>query len=131
MSAPITIKGRVGKDLDIKFTKTGTAFVSMSVVTNTRKKVNEEWQDADTSWWECKAFSGLAEAIVDQVHRGDLVTITGMIKQTNWVDQHGNKRSSYEILIDSIGKQVTPEKYHGVKRTKDEPKKLDPAETWF
>jgi single-strand DNA-binding protein len=132
MSAQITIKGRIGKDLDIKFTGAGTAYCIFSLVSNTRKKIGDEWQDADTSWWDCKAFGGYAEAIVDNIHRGDLVTITGIIKQTSWVDKAGNKRSSYEVLVDTIAKQVVAERYHGKKRTKNEdPTQLNPTEVWF
>jgi single-strand DNA-binding protein len=119
MSAQITIKGRVGKDMDIKFTQAGKAFVPFSVVSNIRKKdANGEWIDADTSWWECKAFGGYAEALVDNIKRGDLVTITGVIKQNTWVDKDGNKRSSYEVLVDTIAKQIIVQKYHGEVRTK-------------
>jgi single-strand DNA-binding protein len=115
MSAPITIKGRIGKDPEIKFTPSNMAVVALSVVSNGRKQVNGQWQDVDTSWWECKAFGAYAEAIVDTIARGDLITITGTIKQTVWVDKAGNKRSSYEVLVDSIAKQVKAEKYHGTK----------------
>ncbi len=87
MSAPITIKGRIGKDPEIKFTPSNMAVVALSVVSNGRKQVNGQWQDVDTSWWECKAFGAYAEAIVDTIARGDLVTITGTIKQTVWVDK--------------------------------------------
>lgn len=121
MSAQITLKGRIGKDPEIKFTPTNMALCTLSLVTNARKQVNGQWQDVDTSWWECKAFSGLAEAIVDTIVKGDLVTITGTIKQTVWVDKAGNKRSSYEVLVDSIAKQVKTERYHGQKpRVKNE-----------
>lgn len=132
MSAAITIKGRVGKDMDIRFTQAGKAYVPFSVVSNTRKKVNEEWVDADTSWWECKAFGGYAEALVDNIKRGDLVTITGIIKQTTWIDKDGNKRSSYEVLVDTIAKQIIVEKYHGIKRTKSEdPSPFNPNDAVF
>lgn len=133
MSAAITIRGRVGKDLDIKFTNQGKAYVPFSVVSNTRKKsASGEWVDADTSWWECKAFGGYAEAIVDNIVRGDLVTITGTIKQTTWIDKDGNKRSSYEVLVDSIAKQIQVQKYHGQTRTKNEdPVAWDPTDAVF
>lgn len=132
MSAPIAIKGRIGKDMDIKFSGNGNAYVLFSVVSNSRKKVNEEWVDVDTSWWECKAFGAYAEAIVESIHRGDLVMIQGTIKQTNWVDKNGNNRSSYEVLVDSIAKVVVAEKYHGKKKVKNEdPTKVDPTEVWF
>jgi single-strand DNA-binding protein len=133
MSAAITIKGRVGKDMDIKFTQQGKAYVPFTVVSNTRKKdANGTWVDADTSWWECKAFGGYAEAIVDNIKRGDLVTITGTIKQTTWIDKDGNKRSSYEVLIDTIAKQIQVQKYHGQVRTKNaDPVAWDPTEAVF
>jgi len=132
MSAAITIKGRIGKDMDIKFTNQGKAYVPFSVVSNTRKKVNDEWVDADTSWWECKAFGGYAEALVDNIKRGDLVTITGTIKQTTWIDKDGNKRSSYEVLVDTIAKQIVVQKYHGTPRTKNpDPVAWDPTEGVF
>lgn len=119
MSVQIVIKGRVGKDLDIKFTPAGLAFVPFSVVTNGRKKVANEWIDVDTSWWECKAFGAIAEAIVDMVHRGDLLTITGTMKQTNWMDKIGNKKTSYEVIVDTVAKQVVVQKYHGQQRARN------------
>lgn len=132
MSAQILIKGRVGKDLDIKFTQAGLAYVAFSVVTNSRKKVNNEWVDADTSWWDCKAFGGYAEAIVDDIRKGDLVIINGSIKQSVWVDKQGNKKSSYEVLVDSIAKQVVQKKYHGQPRQKNpELTQWDPNEVTF
>ena len=132
MSAAITIKGRIGKDMDIKFTQAGKAYVPFSLVSNTRKKVGDEWVVVDTSWLECKAFGGYAEAIVDNIKRGDLVTVTGTIKQTTWIDKDGNKRSSYEVLVDTIAKQIVVQKYHGQTRTKNEdPTAWDPAGDLF
>jgi len=133
MSINVVLKGRVGKDPEIKFTPNNMALCQLSVVTNGRKQVNGQWQDVDTSWWECKAFSGLAEAIVDTVRKGQLVTITGAMKQTTWVDKAGNQRSSYEVLIDSIAPQITVQKYHGQKpREKNsDPVAWDPTEAVF
>lgn len=133
MSAAITIRGRVGKDLDIKFTSGGKPYVPFSVVSNTRKKsASGEWVDADTSWWDCKAFGPYAEAVVDNIRRGDLVTITGTIKQTTWIDKNGDKRSSYEVLVDTIAKQVQVQKYHTGTRTKNEdPVAWDPTDAVF
>lgn len=115
MSAQIVLRGRIGKDPEIKFTPNNMALCQLSVVTNGRKQINGEWKDVDTSWWDAKAFEALAEAIVDTVRKGELVTITGTIKQTTWVDKAGNQRSSYEVLIDSIAQQVSTQKYHGQK----------------
>jgi len=60
------------------------------------------------------------------------VTITGTIKQTTWIDKDGNKRSSYEVLVDTIAKQIIVQKYHGTPRLKgSDPMPFDPTDAVF
>jgi len=125
MSVTATLKGRVGRDLQLKFTSANLAIASFSVVTHDRKIVNGEWTDVNTTWWECKAFGALAESLMDSVIRGSLVTITGAIKQSSYVNKEGEKRTVYEVLVDTCALQVVPAKYHG---TKTKEKLVDPQQ---
>lgn len=129
MSASITINGRLGRDPETKFAGNGMAITHLSVVSNTRKNVNGEWRDMDTSWWDVKAFAALGEAITDELRKGDLVTITGTIKQNKWTDKNGNERTSYEVLANTVAKQITPSRHHGKPRTKnDDPWAINPQD---
>lgn len=129
MSANISINGRLGRDPETKFANSGTVITHLSVVSNTRKNVNGEWRDADTSWWDVKAFSALGEAVTEELRKGDLVTITGTIKQTKWTDKHGNERTSYEVLANTVAKQITPSRNHGKPRVKnDDPWQVSPQD---
>ena len=84
MSFPVTFKARLGADPEITFSANGSAVARMRVVTNARRLVNGEWEDTDTSWWSLTAFGRTAEDAVEQLHKGDLVLVTGKIKQREW-----------------------------------------------
>ena len=75
----------------------------MRVVTNARRLVDGDWQDTDTSWWTVTAFGRTAEAAADQLNKGDLIVVTGKIKQRSW-EKDGVKREAAEITADEVAK---------------------------
>lgn len=101
MTFPVTFKARLGADPDLTFATNGTAIAKLRVVTNGRRLVEGEWQDTDTSWWTVTAFGKTAEAVGDHLHKGDLIMVTGKIKQRDW-EKDGIKRTTAEIVADEI-----------------------------
>lgn len=105
MSFPAAFTGRLGADPEIKFSANGSCIAKMRVVTNARRLVDGAWEDTDTSWWTVTAFGKVAEAIGDQVAKGELVMVYGKIKMREW-EQDGAKRSAPEIIADQVAKVV-------------------------
>lgn len=105
MSFTIAFKGRLGADPEITFGPNGTAVARMRVVTNARRLVDGDWQDTDTSWWTVTAFGRTAEAAADQLNKGDLILVTGKIKQRSW-EKDGVKRETAEVTADEVAKVV-------------------------
>lgn len=105
MSFTIAFKGRLGADPEITFGSNGTAVARMRVVTNARRLVDGDWQDTDTSWWTVTAFGRTAEAAADQLNKGDLILVTGKIKQRSW-EKDGVKRETAEVTADEVAKVV-------------------------
>lgn len=105
MSFTIAFKGRLGADPEITFGSNGTAVARMRVVTNARRLVDGDWQDTDTSWWTVTAFGRTAEAAADQLNKGDLIVVTGKIKQRSW-EKDGVKRETAEVTADEVAKVV-------------------------
>jgi single-strand DNA-binding protein len=103
MSFTIAFKGRLGADPEITFGSNGTAVARMRVVTNARRLVDGDWQDTDTSWWTVTAFGRTAEAAADQLNKGDLILVTGKIKQRSW-EKDGVKRETAEVTADELAK---------------------------
>lgn len=103
MSTDITLHGRLGQEPELRYAKTGTAVVKLSVVTNVRRKDGDAWVDADVTWWNVTAFKTLAENICETLKKGDEVIIVGKVKQRTWETPDGEKRSTFEVTADHVG----------------------------
>lgn len=101
MSAPITLNGRLGADPEYRTSANGTPVTSLRVVTSRRKKVGEEWQDADTTWWQVTAFRQTAETAATFV-KGQRVIIVGRAVESTWETKEGEKRSRIEVIADDV-----------------------------
>lgn len=106
MSSTITLTGRLTADPELRFSPSGVAVASFTVVTSRRVKDQNsgEWSDADTTYWDCAAFKQLAENVGDSLHKGMEVLVVGRVVQESWEDrQTGGKRSKLAVRVDGIG----------------------------
>jgi single-strand DNA-binding protein len=96
----LTIVGRLGQDPE----QIGSNGLRLRVVSNdrTRNDSTGEWEDKNTSWWTVKAWKSLADQSKAVLKKGQEVIIVGKIYEENWTDSSGNKRTSYEIMAESI-----------------------------
>jgi single-strand DNA-binding protein len=100
----ISVKGNLGSDPDLKFSKNNTAYCNFSLAYTPRKQVNGEWQDGETMWFKVVAFGTKAEAIADTYRKGDTVLVTGELTQSTWTDKaDGKERTSLEITAKEVG----------------------------
>lgn len=106
MSSSMTLVGRLTAAPEIRFSAQGVAVASFTVVTSRRVKdqATGEWSDADTTYWDCKAFKQLAENIGDSLDKGMEVMVVGRAVQESWEDkQTGAKRSKIAVRVDEVG----------------------------
>ena len=113
--AHITVKGNLGKDPELKFSKAGKAWISFSVGYTPREKKDDQWIDGETMWFRVIQFGEKAEIAADNFAKGDSVIITGTLKQSTFTDKEGNQRTGLEIMADEIGIVPRP-----VRKTKTE-----------
>lgn len=100
----INVKGNLGSDPDLKFSKNNTAYCNFSLAYTPRKQVNGEWQDGETMWFKVVAFGTKAEAIADTFRKGDTVVVVGEMAQSTWTDKaDGKERISLEITAKEVG----------------------------
>jgi single-strand DNA-binding protein len=102
MSNSINVVGNLTGDPELRYTQSGTAMVSGSIASNRRYQVNGEWQE-QTSYFNFTAWRELAEHIASSMTKGMRVVATGRMEQKDWVDKDGNKRTSYDLVLDEIG----------------------------
>lgn len=99
----INVKGNLGSDPDLKFSKNNTAYCNFSLAYTPRKQVNGEWQDGETMWFKVVAFGTKAEAIADTFKKGDTVVVVGEMAQSTYTDKEGNEKTSMEITAREVG----------------------------
>lgn len=104
MRPTITVQGNVGQDPDMRFSDGGKAWCRFSIAyTSRRKGDGGEWEDGETTWYTVKAFSSLAEAVGDNVRKGNRVLVSGRFEMETWETDDGSKRMNPVIIADSIG----------------------------
>lgn len=95
----ITLIGNVGKDPEIRFTKSGEPIASFSLATS------ESWKDAAgqtlerTEWHRIEAFGGIAQIAKDFVKKGNPIYIEGAVKYEEFTDKEGVKRNVTKIVL--------------------------------
>lgn len=94
----VILIGRLGRDPELKYTASGTAYCRFSMATD------DSWKDRATGerqerteWHSIVAWERLAEICGQYLAKGRMVYIEGSIQSRQWEDQDGNKRTSFEV----------------------------------
>lgn len=100
MSNNIEVTGNLGKDAKAGFTKDGKAWVMFSVADTPKAK---DGQRPEAIWWNCSAWEGVAESVMDKLTKGTRVKVTGWLKSDSWLDKNtGEKRSGLKLTAKTI-----------------------------
>ena len=104
MRTPVTLRGRLTRDPELRFSAAGKAVATFSVVTSRRVKDQQtgEWSDADTTFWDCVAFGQLAENCAESLEKGTAVVVTGNAAQEEWTTRDGERRRSMKVIAEDV-----------------------------
>lgn len=94
--------GRITKDLELRYTKEGKPVLDLNIAINNAKN--------DTTFITTTVFGKVAEATSQYCQKGDLIGVSGMIKNHNWEDKNGNKHYDYTFLANKISFLQTKQK---------------------
>ncbi len=93
----IMIVGYLGRDPEIRYTPQGQAVCNFSIATTEKRKdAAGEGQDI-TTWFKVSYWGRLAEVANQYLSKGKQVYVEGRLRQTEWTDREGNKRTSLEV----------------------------------
>ena len=104
-----TIAGNVG-GVELKFTPQGKAVCEVSVAENHNRKNQQtgQWETESTTWRRVSFWENQAEAVANEIQKGDRVIVTGDEKLREYERQDGSKGASLEMRGRHIGKVVMP-----------------------
>lgn len=115
MSTNVTIVGNLTADPEMRFTPSGHAVANFTVAVTERVKDGNEWKDGPSSFYRCSIWRQYAENLTESLTKGTRVIVTGRMKQREYEDRSGEKRSVWEVEADEVGPAL---KYATAKVTK-------------
>lgn len=96
----VILQGRLGAEPELKTTPNGVEVVTVNVACDRdRKDANGERQ---TDWVSIVAWRNTAKFLSTYFQKGRMVLIEGRLQVRNYNDREGNKRTSVEVVADSI-----------------------------
>jgi len=99
----ITVLGNITRDLELRFTPSGTAVASfgLAVNRNVQNKNSGEWE-TQVDFFNVTAWYKLAENCAESLSKGDRVLVSGRLSQDSWESKDGQKRSTVKIIANVI-----------------------------
>ena len=96
----VIIIGRNTKDLELKQTASGASVVEFGIaVKRAFKNANGEYE---SDFFNCIAFSKLAETISKYVKKGDQIGLEGRLQTRNYTNRDGKKVYVTEIIVENV-----------------------------
>ena len=107
----VVIMGRLTQNPELKTTGNGISVSSFSVAVDRAYQSNGERQ---TDFINCVAWRSNADFITKYFSKGQMIAIKGSLQQNNYTDKNGNKRTTYDVVVESAN-------FCGSKEEKAEP----------
>lgn len=96
----ITLIGRLTRDIDLKYTTTGTAIASVSLASNRSLKKQDNWE-TEVSYFDANIYGRMAENLKPYLIKGKMILISGRLKQDRW-EKDGQKFSRIKIEVEEV-----------------------------
>lgn len=100
----ITVVGNVVADPELRFTPSGAAVANFRIASTPRHydRTTNEWKDGDPLFLGVSAWRQLGENVAESITKGTRIVVVGRLKQRQYEDADGNKRSSYELDAEEV-----------------------------
>lgn len=92
----VILIGRLTADPELKTTNNGVSVTSFSIAVD-----REYTKEKQTDFINCVAWRNNAEFISKYFTKGQMIALRGTLQQNNYTDKDGNKRTSYNVVVDS------------------------------
>jgi len=98
----VIVSGRLTRDVELRYTGSGTAVASMSIAVDRRYLDSDNNWQSDTSFFRITAWAGVAERASESLSKGAPVVVEGTLQSRTWKDKDDNNRTTVEIVARRI-----------------------------
>ena len=126
----VQIMGNLTRDVECRYTPSGTAVAEVGVAIN-RTWIDNGEKKQETTFVDCTLWAKTAELAGQYLHKGDPVFFQGRLQTESWDDkQTGQKRTRLKVVVESMqflgGKQEGQSNQGGGQRQQRPPQREKP-----
>jgi len=107
MAGEITLHliGNLTSDPELRWTQNGLAVANLTIASTPKvwDKSAGEFKDGAAVFMRCSVWRDFAEHVAGSLMKGTRVIASGVLKQREYSTKEGEKRTSMELELDSIG----------------------------
>lgn len=113
----VVLVGRLTKDLDLRYTASGTGVATFTLAVN-RNFTNQDG-NREADFINCVIWRKSAETLANYARKGTLLGVTGRIQTRNYENQQGQRVYVTEVVADNF--QLMESRSDNEKRQTDKP----------
>jgi len=98
----VQILGTITRDLELKYTASGTAILSFGIAYNEKYKKQDGSYEDKAHFFDVTAFGKRGETINKYFTKGARILISGSLDFQSWNDNNGQKRSKVSIKLNDF-----------------------------
>lgn len=98
----VVIVGNLGRDPELRYTASGTPVANFPVATNRKWSDSEGNANEETTWFRVSVFGRQAETCNQYLEKGRGVLCEGEIRTSQYEDQQGVTRYSWELRANIV-----------------------------
>ena len=98
----VTLVGRLGHEVELRYTTKGTPVTKLRIATDGSYKNPDGVRVETTDWHSVVVFGRSAENCAAYIGKGSLVYVEGALKTRKWIDQEKVERHVTEVSCQRI-----------------------------
>ena len=99
----VILVGNLTRDVELKYTPSGTAIAKFGLATNRTYKDPQTGENKqETMFIDITVFGRSAEIVNQYLSKGRRVLVEGRLVLDQWVDSTGQKRSKHSIVAEKV-----------------------------
>jgi single-strand DNA-binding protein len=98
----IILAGNLTRDIEIRYTQSGSAIGSTAIATSRKFKSQTGEQKEEVLFVDITFFGRTAEIANQYLRKGSKVLVDGRLKLDQWTAQDGSKRSKHSVTVENL-----------------------------
>jgi len=98
----VILAGNLTRDIEIRYTQSGSAIGSTAIATSRKFKSATGEQKEEVLFVDLTFFGRTAEIANQYLRKGSKVLVDGRLKLDQWTAQDGSKRSKHSVTVENL-----------------------------